>query len=158
MIYRKSYPGLRKQSVSDFKRRVNDGCDVKELKNKKRGRKQLLPEEFMEKTIEIIKGLRLKGAPVSSKGYHKQCSKGYHKQCSKGYHKQCSKGYHKQCSKGYHKSVAKGVAKGIINDRSLIFACREWWVFEFESPVGKECFISFRERRKKDESENGNDS
>ena len=62
----KKYPGLRKQSVSDFKRRVKDGCDVKELKNKKRGRKQLLSEEFMEKTIEIIKGLWLKGAPVST--------------------------------------------------------------------------------------------
>ena len=60
------YTGLRKQSVSDFKRRVKDDCDVKKLKNKKRVRKQLLPEEFMEKTIEIIKGLRLKGGPVSA--------------------------------------------------------------------------------------------
>ena len=74
----------------------------------------------MEKTIEIIKGLRLKGAPVSA-------------------------------------AIINSVAKGIINanDRSLLVENGGYLSLNHQ---GKECFISFRERRKKDESENLNDS
>ena len=36
------------------------------LKSRKRGRPKLLPEDIMAKTIQTVKALRLKGAPVSS--------------------------------------------------------------------------------------------
>ena len=60
----KKYPGLKKQTVSDHKKMVEKGDT--DLSNKKRGRKALLPDEFMNKTIDVIKGLRLRGALVSA--------------------------------------------------------------------------------------------
>ena len=66
------YPGLKKQSVSDFKKLVvsakatETSSPPKSLKNIKRGRKSLLPEEMMSKTIELVEALRLKGAPVTA--------------------------------------------------------------------------------------------
>ena len=43
----------------------NPGINVRELSQKKRGRHTILPEELMQKTIDIVKALRTKGAPVS---------------------------------------------------------------------------------------------
>ena len=62
---------VSQQSASDFKRKLNElkraspSESVTEIAGKKRGRPSLLPEELMDKTIEIIKALRLKAAPVS---------------------------------------------------------------------------------------------
>ena len=67
----KRFSGLKQQTVSDYKRKYGEitketnSSDVVEIKSKKRGRPSLLPDELMTKTIEIIKSLRLKGAPVS---------------------------------------------------------------------------------------------
>ena len=36
------------------------------LKSRKHGRTKLLPKDIMAKTIQTVKALRLKGAPVSS--------------------------------------------------------------------------------------------
>ena len=41
------------------------GKEVHKLATKKRGRPKLLSEKVMEKTITLIKALRLKGAPVN---------------------------------------------------------------------------------------------
>ena len=55
------YPGLSKQSVNDCKKVAL--APTKKLN--KRGRPSLLPEEIMNKTIQLVKALRLKGAPIS---------------------------------------------------------------------------------------------
>ena len=55
------YPGLKKQSVSDFKKITLN--PPKKLK--KQGRPSLLPEDIMKKTIELVRCLRLRGAPIS---------------------------------------------------------------------------------------------
>ena len=65
------YPRLTKQTVSDFKKALNEAKrntvgEVDEIRGRKRGRPTLLPEELMQKTIETIQTLRLKGAPVSA--------------------------------------------------------------------------------------------
>ena len=56
------YPGLSKQSVSDFKKVAL----APPKKSNKRGRPFLLLEEIMNKTIQLVKALRLKGAPIST--------------------------------------------------------------------------------------------
>ena len=69
--YEKKYPGIKQQSVSDFKRKYNElkreepSASITEIGTKKRGRPNLLPDELMNKSINIIKALRLKAAPVS---------------------------------------------------------------------------------------------
>ena len=65
------YPGLKQQSVSEFKKKYNDmkrthpAEAISEIAAKKRGRTSILPKELMSQTIEIVKALRLKAAPVS---------------------------------------------------------------------------------------------
>ena len=66
----KKFGVLKQQTVSDYKRKYGEIAKETEsggaeIKSKKRGRPSLLPEELMSKSIEIIKSLRLKGAPVS---------------------------------------------------------------------------------------------
>ena len=69
--YEQKYPGIKQQSVSDFKRKYKELksrdplVEVNEIGTKKQGRPSLLPEELMKKSIDIIKALRLKAAPVS---------------------------------------------------------------------------------------------
>ena len=58
------YPGLTKQTVSDFRKHAS--TNPEKLKKKKQGRPSLLPEEIMSKTINLVKALRLKGAPITS--------------------------------------------------------------------------------------------
>ena len=68
------YPGLKRQTVSDFKlaylklKKSNEAAnsDVKKIVKKKAGRPTLLPKSLMKKVIEIVANLRLRGAPVSS--------------------------------------------------------------------------------------------
>ena len=65
------YSGIKQQSVSDFKRkynevkRTNPFVLISEIETKKRGRPSLLHDELMKKSIDIIKAVRLKAAPVS---------------------------------------------------------------------------------------------
>ena len=66
-----TYPTLSKQTVHEFKKvylkqKEVTNKDVTVFKSRKRGRPKLLPEDIMTKTIQTVKGLRLKGAPVSS--------------------------------------------------------------------------------------------
>ena len=56
------YPGLTKQSVSDFRKHASE---PEKMKKKKQGRPTLLPEEIMTKTIKLVKALRLRGAPIT---------------------------------------------------------------------------------------------
>ena len=58
----KKNPVITKQPVSDFRKFATDPPK----KEKKRGRPYLLPDAMMNKTIELIGALRLKGAPVST--------------------------------------------------------------------------------------------
>ena len=44
---------------------IKTGKEINILKAKKRGRPKPLPEEIMKKTIQTIKALRVKGAPIS---------------------------------------------------------------------------------------------
>ena len=68
------YPGLKRQTVSDFKlaylklKKCNEAAnsDIKKIVKKKAGRPTLLPESLMKKVIETVANLRLRGAPVSS--------------------------------------------------------------------------------------------
>ena len=65
------YPRLSKQTVCDFKKAFNEAKrnttgEVDEIRSRKRGCPTLLPEELMQKTIETIQALRLKGAPVTA--------------------------------------------------------------------------------------------
>ena len=68
------YPGLKRQTVSDFKlaylklKKSNEAAnsDIKKIVRKKAGRPTLLPESLMKKVIENVANLRLRGAPVSS--------------------------------------------------------------------------------------------
>ena len=57
------YPGLTKQSVSDFRKHASE---PEKMTKKKQGRPTLLPEEIMTKTTNLVKALRLKGAPITS--------------------------------------------------------------------------------------------
>ena len=66
----KKFGVLKQQTVFDYKRKYGEIAKETqsggaEIKSKKRGRPSLLPEELMSKSIEIIKSLRLKRAPVS---------------------------------------------------------------------------------------------
>ena len=69
--YEQTYPGIKQQSVSSFKRKYKELksrdplVEVNEIGAKKQGRPSLLPEELMKKSLDIIKALRLKAAPVS---------------------------------------------------------------------------------------------
>ena len=68
------YPGLKRQTVSDFKlaylklKKSNEAAnsDIKKTVKKKTSRPTLLPESLMKKVIETVANLRLRGAPVSS--------------------------------------------------------------------------------------------
>ena len=68
------YPGLKRQIVSDFKlaylelKKKEDEADddAKEIVKKKTGCPTLLPAELMQKVVDLVSALRLKGAPVSS--------------------------------------------------------------------------------------------
>ena len=44
----------------------NKGKNPSEVKNKKRGRPSLLPDELMTKVISMVKALHLKGAAVTA--------------------------------------------------------------------------------------------
>ena len=57
----RKYSGLRKQSVSDFKK-----GELKPPKLKKQGRLFLLPEDIMKKKIDLVRCLRLRGALIST--------------------------------------------------------------------------------------------
>ena len=85
--FKGKFPAIKQQSVSDFKRkylelqRKGPSASVTEIVSKKRGRPNLLPDDLMAKTIDIIKALRLKAAPVSysvmaavARGIGKHCS------------------------------------------------------------------------------------
>ena len=68
------YPGLKGQTVSDFKlaylelknKKNNAHADLKKIVKKKTGRPTLLPAELMQKVVDLVSALRLKQAPVSS--------------------------------------------------------------------------------------------
>ena len=68
------YPGLKRQTVTDFKltdlklKKSNEAAnsDIKKIVKKKAGRPTLLPESLMKKVTETVANLRLRGAPVSS--------------------------------------------------------------------------------------------
>ena len=69
--YQLTYPTLSKQTVHEFKKaylkeKEVTNKEVTVLKSRKRGRSKLLPEDIMAKTIQTVKALSLKGAPVSS--------------------------------------------------------------------------------------------
>lgn len=64
-------PSITKQTVSDFKRAyvaaINDNVkDVDLLEKKRVGRPTLLPPELMDKTIDLITKLRMKGTPITA--------------------------------------------------------------------------------------------
>ena len=68
------YPGLKRQTVSDFKlaylklkisKEAANG-DITKIVKKKADRPTLLPETLMKKVIDTVTNLRLRGAPVSS--------------------------------------------------------------------------------------------
>ena len=68
------YPGLKGKTVSDFKlaylelKKKQDNADdaAKEIVKKKTVRLILLPAELMQKVVDLVSALRLKGSPVSS--------------------------------------------------------------------------------------------
>ena len=72
------YPGLKRQTVSDFKlaylklKKSNEAAnsDIKKIVKKKVGRSTLLPESLMKKVIETVANLWLRGVPVSSAVIH----------------------------------------------------------------------------------------
>ena len=68
--YQLTYPTLSKQTVHEFKNAYLKEKEVTKkvtvLKSRKHGRTKLLPKDIMAKTIQTVKALRLKGAPVSS--------------------------------------------------------------------------------------------
>ena len=67
-------PGLKRQTVSDFKlaylklKKSTEAAnkDITEIVKKKAGRPTLLPESLMKKVIDTVSNLRLREAPVSS--------------------------------------------------------------------------------------------
>ena len=69
--FKGKFPAIKQQSVSNFKlkhlelQRKGPSASVTEIESKNRGRPNLLPDDLMAKTIDIIKALRLKAAPVS---------------------------------------------------------------------------------------------
>ena len=68
------YPGLKRQTVSDFKlaylklKKSIEAADsdITEIVIKKTGRPMLLPENLMKKVIETVTNFRLRGARVSA--------------------------------------------------------------------------------------------
>ena len=69
--FKLKYPSITKQTVSDFKRAyvaaINDNVkDVDLLEKKRVGRPTLLPPELMDKTIDLITNLRMKGTPITA--------------------------------------------------------------------------------------------
>ena len=68
------YPGLKRQTVGDFKlaylkltkSKEAADSDITKIVKKKTGRPMLLLENVMKKVIETITNLRLSGAPVSA--------------------------------------------------------------------------------------------
>ena len=69
-----NYPGLKRQTVSDFKlaylklKKSKEAADsdITEIVKKKTGRPTLLPENLMKKVIETVTNLRFRGAPMSA--------------------------------------------------------------------------------------------
>ena len=75
----RKYPRPAKQTMSDVKKaylalKTKDN-EIREIKKKKTGRPSLLPEDLMNKTIDTVVGLRLKGG-TSICCSNKFCSKG----------------------------------------------------------------------------------
>ena len=69
--YQLAYPTFSKQTVHEFKKaELNEkeaiNKEVTILKSRKRGLSKLLLQNIMAKTIQTVKALRVKGAPVSS--------------------------------------------------------------------------------------------
>ena len=69
--YQLTYPTLSKQKDHEFKKayfkeKEATNKEVTLLKSRKGGRPTLLPKDIMAKTIQIVKFLGLKGAPVNS--------------------------------------------------------------------------------------------
>ena len=69
--YQLTYPTLSKQKDHEFKKayfkeKEATNKEVNLLKSRKGGRPTLLPKDIMAKTIQIVKFLGLKGAPVNS--------------------------------------------------------------------------------------------
>ena len=68
------YPGLKRQTVNDFKlaylklkkSKEAAGSDITKIVKKKIGRPMLLLENLIKKVIETVANLRLRGAPVSA--------------------------------------------------------------------------------------------
>ena len=68
------YPGLKGKTVSDFKlaylelkkKQDNADDDAKEIE-KKTVRLILLPVELMQKVVDLVAALRLKGSPVNDR-------------------------------------------------------------------------------------------
>ena len=68
------YPGLKRQTVRDFKlaylklKKSEEAADsdITEIVKRKASRPTLLPERLMKIVIETVANLRLRGAPVSS--------------------------------------------------------------------------------------------
>ena len=69
------YPGLKGKTVSDFKlaylelkkKQDNADDDAKEIVKKKTVRLILLPVELMQKVVDLVAALRLKGSPVNDR-------------------------------------------------------------------------------------------
>ena len=69
--YQLTYPNYSKQKDHEFKKayfkeKEATNKEVTLLKSRKGGRPTLLPKDIMAKTIQIVKFLGLKGAPVNS--------------------------------------------------------------------------------------------
>ena len=72
-LLREKYPGLKWQTVSNFKlaylelkkKQGKADDDVKETVKKKTGHPTLLPAEPIQKVVNLFSASRLKGAPVS---------------------------------------------------------------------------------------------
>ena len=72
VTFRSEFPMLNHQSVTDFKKlyeeekRKNKGKEITELSKKKQGRPTILSEYLMQKTMEMVVCLRLKGGQGES--------------------------------------------------------------------------------------------
>ena len=69
--FQQRFPAIKQQSISNFKRKylelksADPSESAIEIQAKKRGGTSLLPDELMTKTVDIIKALKLKAAPIS---------------------------------------------------------------------------------------------
>ena len=69
--FQQRFPAIKQQSISNFKlkylelKSTDPSESAIEIQAKKRGGTSLLPDELMTKTVDIIKALKLKAAPIS---------------------------------------------------------------------------------------------